>query len=70
MIGTRSRIDQNPRVLRCSEAAETIAVAIDSSSAGVASGSTSPSMRRPAARSPLRVSSHRGLSGMPKHLSV
>ena len=35
-----------------------------------ASGSMSRSTASPAARSPLRPSSQRGLSGMPKHISV
>ncbi len=70
MIGTRSRHVQNAVDATRSDEAARIASASDSTWTRVACGSISLRTLTPVARSPFRPISHRGLSGMPRHIRV
>ena len=69
-IGVRSRADQKPPPPDCSRAVAVIWSARVFNSASLAAGSIDRSTATPLARSPFRVSSHRGLSGMNRHATV
>src|SRR5436853_238178 len=69
-MGTRSRQAQKCSEVTCCEEAARISFALASNSAEEDSGRIKRSTFRPAARSPLRPISQRGLSGKPKHMSV
>ena len=70
MIGIRSPDVQKRPPVRRSAADASIMSAVIAMASGAASGWMSRSTSTPAARSPLRAISQRGLSGMPKHSTV